>query len=67
MEEKGNFITINKIWEEINQESVQLEKELLLVECIHSFWESKQKQNFSGEINIEEIDSIFNEILKILK
>ena len=67
LEEKGNYVTIHAIWEEIDNQTQRLEKELLLSECIHSYWEGKQKEKCTGEVNIEEIDECFNKILEILK
>ncbi|CAI2362643.1 unnamed protein product [Moneuplotes crassus] len=67
MEDKGNFKTIDKIWQEINLQSDRLEKELLLVECIHSYWESKQNQTAYEDTFITEIDELFQKILSLLK
>lgn len=58
---------LGSVWGDIHQQSDQLEKELLLAECISSFWQAKQKSLLDFEFDPEKIGELFRQVIKLLK
>lgn len=67
LEPKGDFITIDQIWEDFETQTQWLEKEILLVQCIHGYWQSKRKDLSPPTEVIDKINEKVEELKELLK
>ena len=64
---KDDFMTVDSIWEEITTQADKIEKDLLLMECMHSFWQSKHNQDSDVTFDWPKISELCEGVLKALK